>query len=100
MKTARIKVHDPADNRITARVPSSTRKIIERAAQLYGSTINQFVVQAAVERAGEVLRNMETINLSSDDAATFIRALSNPPALGNELLDAVAAHSRMVESRD
>jgi uncharacterized protein (DUF1778 family) len=100
MRTARVKQHEPADERITARVPASTRSIIERAAALYGSTINQFIVQAAVERANEVLQSMEVIKLSSRDAKIFMDALANPPQPNEELLDAVREHRRMVKSRD
>ena len=100
MRTARVKQHEPADERITARVPASTRSVIERAAALYGATINQFIVQAAVERANEVLQNMEVIKLSSRDAKIFMDALAKPPEPNEELLNAVRAHRRMVKSRD
>ena len=100
MGTARARKSEPADERITARVPNSTRSIIERAAALYGSTINQFIVQAAVERANEVLKNMETLRLSSRDAQIFMDALAKPPQPNNELMDAISTHNRLVESRD
>ena len=100
MKTAQVKETEFANDRITARVPKSTRSIIERAAAIYGATINQFIVQAAVERANEVLQNMETIKLSTRDAKIFLDALANPPQPNEHLLDAVCAHSRMVDSRE
>ncbi len=100
MRAARIKEHEPADERITARVPTSTRLIIERAAAIYGSTINQFIVQAAVERANEVLQDMEMVKLSARDAKIFLDALANPPQPNEKLLDAVRAHDRLIESRD
>ncbi len=100
MKTTRAKEHKPADERITARVPTSTRLIIERAAAIYGSTINQFIIQAAVERANDVLQSMEIIKLSARDAKIFLDALANPPQPDEKLLDAVRAHDRLVESRD
>lgn len=100
MGTAPARKSEPADERITARVPRSTRSIIERAAALYGATINQFIVQAAVERANEVLRSMETVRLSSRDARLFMDALATPPQPNNKLMDAISAHSRLVESRD
>ena len=75
MRAAQVKEHEPANDRITARVPHSTRSIIERAAAIYGATINQFIVQAAVERANEVLQSAEAIKLSARDAKTFLNAL-------------------------
>jgi uncharacterized protein (DUF1778 family) len=99
MENAQTKSREPADERITARLPRSTRSIIERAAAIYGASINQFIVQAAVERANEVLQSMEALQLSSRDAQTFLNALENPPEPSQELLDAVHAHDRLVESR-
>ena len=100
MGTAQAKKTEPTDDRITARVPHSTRSIIERAAAIYGATINQFIVQAAVERAHEVLHNMEMVKLSSQDAQVFIEALTNPQAPNKNLQEAFSAHEQLVESRD
>jgi uncharacterized protein (DUF1778 family) len=98
--TAKAKKREPADIRITARVSQSTRSLIDRAAALYGASINQFIVQAAVARANEVLRCMETVRLSSRDARFFMDALAKPPQPNNKLIDAVSAHNRLVESGD
>jgi uncharacterized protein (DUF1778 family) len=100
MRAVRVKEDEPVNDRITARVPHSTRSIIERAAAVYGSTINQFIVQAAVERANEVLQSTETVKLSARDAKTFLDALANPPQPNEALLEAVRVHGRRVESRD
>jgi len=100
IKAARVKEREPIDERVTTRVPTSTRSIIERAAAIYGSTINQFIIQAAVERANKVLQKMEMIKLSARDAKTFLDALANPPQPNKKLMNAVRAHNRLVESRD
>ena len=100
MRTAQAKKSGLADDRITARVPHSTRTIIERAAAIYGATINQFIVQAAVERANEVLHSMEMVKLSSLDAQVVIEALTKPPAPNKKLQAAVRAHKQLVESID
>ena len=100
MRAARVKEHESANDRITARVPHATRSVIERAAAIYGTTINQFIVQAAVERANEVLQSTEAINLSARDATIFLNALAKPPRPNEILLEAVCTHARLVESRD
>jgi len=100
METAKAKNSGTADDRITARVPHPTREIIERAAAVYGATISQFIVQASVERANEVLHRMEMVKLSSQDAQIFIDALTNPPLPNKRLREAVRAHKRLVESQD
>jgi uncharacterized protein (DUF1778 family) len=100
MGTEQVRKREPAAERITARLPISSRSIIERAAAIYGASINQFIVQAAVERANQVLQSMETVKLSSRDAQVFMDALANPPELNQKLLDAVLAHNRLIESGD
>jgi uncharacterized protein (DUF1778 family) len=100
MGTVQTRKREPADERITARLPRSTRSIIERAAAIYGASINQFIVQAAVERANEVLQSMETVKLSSRDAQVFMDALANPPKPNKKLIEAMRAHDRLIESRD
>lgn len=47
---AKLNMHGVATEprgRITARVPQSVTEVIERAANVVGATINQFVTQAA-----------------------------------------------------
>jgi uncharacterized protein (DUF1778 family) len=100
MGTAQAKKNEPADDRITARVPHATRAIIERAAAIYGATISQFIVQAAVDRANEVLQSMEMVKLSSQDAQVVIEALTKPPVPNKALQEAVSAHKQLVDSRD
>ena len=99
MGATQVRKREPADERITARLPHSTRSIIERAAAIYGASINQFIVQAAVERANEVLQSMEIVRLSSRDAQLFMDTLANPPEPNKKLLDAVCVHNRLVDSQ-
>lgn len=85
-----------SDDRITARLPHANRVIIERAAAMYGATVNQFIVQTALDRAGEILEREEMLRLSERDARTFLAALENPPEPSQKLIGALEAHSRLV----
>ncbi len=67
------------NHRVTARVTADVRRTIERAADLTGATVNQFLVQSALERAQELIREEQIISLSSRDAETFLGALERPP---------------------
>lgn len=86
-----------SDDRITARIPRANRAIIERAAAVYGATVNQFIVQTALDRANEILEREETLRLSERDARTFLAALENPPEPSRELVDALKSHSLLVK---
>ena len=54
--------------RITARVSDSVRVTLEQAAELLGSTVNQFVVQTAYQEAQRVVERESVIRLSQKDA--------------------------------
>lgn len=86
-----------ADDRITARIPHANRVLIERAAAIYGATLNQFVVQSALDRAGEILQREEMLRLTEHDARTFLAALENPPEPSAALVKALQSHKRLVK---
>ena len=86
-----------ADDRVTARIPHANRLLIERAAAIYGATINQFIVQSALDRAGEILQREELLRLSERDSRTFLDALENPPEPTAALVAALQAHGRLVK---
>ena len=96
-KTLRTATKPVADDRITARIPRANRLIIERAAAVYGATLNQFIVQTALDRAGEILEREEVLRLSERDSQTFLAALENPPEPAAKFIQAMEAHSRLVK---
>lgn len=80
------------DARITARIPQSIKKMLEQAAVISGSTLNQFVVQAALKEAQVILDTQRVINLSEIDAERIFSLLEHPPAPNEQLKIAVQKH--------
>ena len=78
----------PADQRVTARVPEHVRAVLVQAAGLSGATLNQFMVQAAFEKAQRVIEQERIIRLSAEDATCFFDALENPPKTNEKLKQA------------
>ena len=70
--------------KVSARIPRESRKLLEKAAALSGATLNQFVVQAAIKEAQTLLAREQTIMLTEADADRFFAALERPPAQGRE----------------
>ncbi len=66
--------------RITARVPLHVAEILERAAMMVGSTLNQFVTQAALEKAEQIMERDRTLMMSQETTAWFFDLLDHPPA--------------------
>ncbi|WP_042013890.1 DUF1778 domain-containing protein [Aeromonas fluvialis] len=74
--------------RITARVDVDTQDLLTKAAALAGmSSINSFVLNAAIEKAKQVIEREQALKLSQADAILLMEALDNP-ALGNAKLKA------------
>jgi uncharacterized protein (DUF1778 family) len=80
------------DSRITARVTQSIKEILEQAAIISGSTLNQFIVQAALKEAQTILDTQRIINLSQADADRIFSLLENPPVANKRLKIAVQKH--------
>ena len=84
--------------RITARVPAEMRAMLEQAAQLQGSTLNQFVVQSAFQEAQRVLERETVIHLSQRDAQKVFSLLEKPPKANKHLKKAAKAHHDLIRA--
>ena len=71
--------------RITARVSAEIRNRLIEAASISGATLNQFLVQAAIEKAQSVIEKERVVRLSYKDAETFFNAIENPPKVNDKL---------------
>ncbi|WED23998.1 DUF1778 domain-containing protein [Vibrio sp. JC009] len=76
--------------RITARVDVDTQDLLTKAAAIAGmSSINSFVLSAAIEKAKEVIEREQALRLSQKDALLLMEALDRP-AKPNAKLKAAA----------
>lgn len=65
--------------RITARVDIETQELLSKATAIAGmSSINSFVLSAAVEKAKMLMERERTLQLSQRDAVTLMDALDRP----------------------
>ena len=78
--------------RISARVSEKVYETLTRAADVVGSTVSQFLVQSALERARTVIEEQSIIRLSEESARRFFDAIDNPPAPNEKLKAAFSAH--------
>ncbi len=84
--------------RITARVSDTVRDTLEQAAELMGSTVNQFVVQAAYVEAQRVIERESILRLSQEDARKVLWLLDQPPKPNKRLKDAVTSFKGTVRA--
>lgn len=67
------------ETRVAARMPEEILDRITEAASLQGSTLNQFLVSAALDKANAVLERERIINLNFTSARIVLDSLANPP---------------------
>lgn len=78
--------------RVTARIPESIQETLQRAAELSGATLNQFMIQAALKEAKKVIEDERAIILSQSDADQVFSLIENPPVPNAKLKAAWNKH--------
>ncbi len=68
------------DDRIECRVNSDVKQLFIRAANLSGTTITSFVIEAVREKAHRIIEEHERLILNNEARDVFMNALTNPPA--------------------
>jgi uncharacterized protein (DUF1778 family) len=85
----------PAEATFSARLPRSTKNVLQRAAELRGQSLSDFVLGTAYERAVATIHSREVIELSARDSEAFAAALLAPPRIPDDVVTRfVAAHER------
>lgn len=80
-------------SRITARVDVDTQDLLTQAAAIAGMTsINSFVLSAAIEKAKQIIEREQTLKLSQDDAMLLMEALDRPATPNSKLKTASARY--------
>ena len=74
--------------RLEARLTPEQKKHIERAAQIKGTSVSDFVVLSAADAAVRTIREQEVLTLNERAREVFVEALLNPPAPGARLVAA------------
>ena len=78
-----------SEQRIPARMPTIVYDKIAAAAQSLGATLNQFLVQAALEKATAVLEEERIIKLSAESSEALFAIMENPPEPNESLKQAM-----------
>lgn len=83
--------------RLEARVSVETKALLQKAADLEGRTLTDFVVACVQAEACRVIEQYQMLKLSFDDSEAFVDALLDPPK-PNEALNAAALRYKNVMS--
>jgi len=75
-------------------MPFHVHEKLIQAAELSGSTLNQFVVQSALEKASDILEKERVLHLSYNDAQTIFETIETPPEPNSELIRAAKEYQK------
>jgi uncharacterized protein (DUF1778 family) len=84
----------PAGKRLTTRLTDHVLDKLQVASDLLGATLNQFVVQAALEKADKVIASESSIVLTRKESLRLMELLDNPPPRNKKFLQAQAKYRR------
>jgi uncharacterized protein (DUF1778 family) len=65
--------------RLEARVTPGQKRLIERAAELRGTSVTAFVVDSAQEAATRTITEFEMLNVQDEARELFVNVVLNPP---------------------
>lgn len=80
--------------RLEARLDATQKAIIQRAAELEGRSITDFVVQNAYEAAKKVVSDHTLIRLGAADSKKLVELLMQPAEPSTYLQDAAEAYKK------
>jgi len=83
--------------RIEARTSPDVRQLIEKAAQLEGRSISDFVISMAAAGARKTIQEFSVITLSAKDQQAFAASLVDPKAVPDALKRAKKRHEELIE---
>lgn len=83
--------------RLEARISPETKALLQKAADLEGRSLTDFVVSSVQAEAQRVIKQHQTLKLSLEDSEAFVEALLNPPQ-PNEALKSAALRYKQVMS--
>ncbi len=81
--------------RITARVDTDTQALLTQAAAITGvSSINSFVLSAAIEKAKKIIEREQLLKLSQRDAIILVDALDSTGQSNSRLNQAAMRYEK------
>lgn len=84
------------ESKIPAHMPRGVYERIVAASQTVGATVNQFLVQAALDRANDILERERTIALSLEAAEHLFELIDTPPAPNERLKRTMERHEAVL----
>ncbi|MGK7949532.1 MAG: DUF1778 domain-containing protein [Xenococcaceae cyanobacterium] len=82
--------------RLEARVDAEIKARWQRAADLQGVTLTDFVISSLQESASKIIQHHETMKLSKKDTEAFVNAIINPSEPNENLIAAAKEYKKII----
>ncbi len=89
-------LRQPKYDRLAARVTPEQKALIQRAANLEGRSLTDYVIASAEAAARETIQVHEVLRLSVQGAKQFFDAIQNSPEPNERLLAAADRYRKLV----
>jgi len=83
---------------LEARVTAELKAMFQRAADLKGLTLTDYVINSLVDSSQQVIREHEVLTWSGRNKDVFLEALLNPPPASPKLVAALARYKESIEN--
>ena len=84
--------------RLEARISQHQKALFQRAADLQGRTLTEFVVTNLQDAAMRTIEETQIIRLTADDSRAFAEALLNPLAPNAKVRAAARRHTKRTQA--
>ena len=96
--SARKPIDRTRGERLEARITTDQKALIQRAAELEGRSVTDYVVSSVQDAARRTVEAHDLMVLSATESRAFVDALLDPPPISDRLRDSVRRHQAMTGS--
>ena len=89
-------VESQARNALTIRPPAEMHAMLTQAASWLGVSLNSLVLEAAADRARQILETQRQLKLTREDAEAFFHALEHPKKPNAALKKSAKAYQELI----
>ncbi|NJM20138.1 MAG: DUF1778 domain-containing protein [Richelia sp. RM2_1_2] len=82
--------------RLEARVNPEIKALWQKAADLQGVTLTDFVIASVQAAASKIIQQQQTLKLSTEDALSFVEAILNPSQPSDALREATLRYKQVM----
>jgi uncharacterized protein (DUF1778 family) len=85
-----------ASARLEARISQETKALVQKAADLEGRTLTDFIISSVQAAAYKVIEQHQTLKLNLEDSEAFVNAILNPTGPNEALRAAALRHKKEI----